>query len=161
MSKPTNYARDLKCPSCAQDSDFQVDSIAVIRVTKTTATIKTFYDGSDGWIDFGASPASADSYVRCASCDYEGTLWEFTADARAADAPKEELASSPNCRACSFCSMEPDDDRLICGHPDAGPAGLYMDPAPAKHCGPNRSKFKQHPMRNANGDLTLRNLLKD
>ncbi len=61
-----------------------------------------------------------------------------------------------NCRACRFCYMEPDDD-FVCGHKDAGQFGIYTKHAAAKggHCGPERPKFEQHPLRHPNGDLKL------
>lgn len=53
--------------------------------------------------------------------------------------------------------MEPSDLNYTCGHPDAGTFGVYTHRATAKdgHCGPERSKFKQHPLRNANGTLKM------
>lgn len=60
-----------------------------------------------------------------------------------------------NCRACAHCYMEPDDLNFICGHPDAGSFGTYTHRATAQdgHCGPDHSKFAQHPLRTAEGDL--------
>lgn len=61
------------------------------------------------------------------------------------------------CLACAHCGTEPDDPRFICGHKDAGEFGVYLrllsNPLPAKHCGDDRAKFEQHPMRNENGSL--------
>ena len=59
-----------------------------------------------------------------------------------------------NCRACSYCYMEPDND-FICGHPDAGVFGQILRVAAATdgHCGPSRPKFEQHPKRTPEGDL--------
>lgn len=61
----------------------------------------------------------------------------------------------PNCQACSHCFMEPDDMNFVCGHPDAGSAGIYLRHAvaPDGHCGPDRTKFEQHPLRNPDGTL--------
>jgi hypothetical protein len=47
---------------------------------------------------------------------------------------------------------------IVCGHEDSGIFGIYLHSAKApyregEHCGPNRSKFEQHPMRQENGDL--------
>lgn len=60
-----------------------------------------------------------------------------------------------NCFACKFSGMEPDDERLICGHPDSGDFGKYLkglsDPAPLDHC--KGEKFEQHPQRNRDGSL--------
>jgi len=62
--------------------------------------------------------------------------------------------AAPNCRACRYCFMEPDDD-FCCGHPDAGSVGQYVRVAASKdgHCGPQRPKFDQHPLRNPDGTL--------
>lgn len=58
----------------------------------------------------------------------------------------------PNCRACKFSYMEPDDD-LTCGHPGAGSMGRYVKHrAEFKHC-VKFDKFEQHPHRKPNGDL--------
>jgi hypothetical protein len=48
--------------------------------------------------------------------------------------------------------MEPDDD-FCCGHPDAGEVGTYVKRAAVEggHCGPERPKFEQHPLRTADG----------
>jgi hypothetical protein len=60
----------------------------------------------------------------------------------------------PNCLACRYSYMEPDDD-LTCGHPDAGPMGQYTSVAAAQdgHCGADHPKFEQHPLRNPDGTL--------
>ena len=58
-----------------------------------------------------------------------------------------------NCKSCKFSYMEPCDMNLICGHSDSGQMGLYVLRGPAKHCGPERIKWEQHPMRTENGDL--------
>ena len=57
-----------------------------------------------------------------------------------------------NCYACSYSYMEPDSP-LICGHKDSGTFGLHVPRRPADHCGPDRTKFEQHPKRNPNGSL--------
>lgn len=59
------------------------------------------------------------------------------------------------CDACAHCYMEPDDMNFVCGHPDAGTFGLYTRVAagPGGHCGPERPKFKQHPLRKSDGSL--------
>lgn len=64
------------------------------------------------------------------------------------------MTHTKNCRACAHSYMEPDSD-LVCGHPDAGFAGIYARHASAEagHCGPERPKFQQHPLRKPNGDL--------
>jgi len=51
--------------------------------------------------------------------------------------------------------MEPDDMNFICGHKDAGTFGIYIHHAIKDdgHCGAHRSKFAQHPLRNADGTL--------
>jgi hypothetical protein len=55
--------------------------------------------------------------------------------------------------------MEPGEARLICGHIDSGKFGKYLNglskPEPMAHCGPERTKFEQHPMRNPNGSLKV------
>ena len=58
------------------------------------------------------------------------------------------------CLACKFCFMEPDDD-FTCGHPDAGPMVKYVRVAASSggHCGPERPKFEQHPLRTPEGGL--------
>ena len=63
--------------------------------------------------------------------------------------------SAKDCRACAHCFMEPDDMNFVCGHPDAGIVGTYVNRAAGVggHCGPELPKFKQHPLRNANGTL--------
>lgn len=66
-----------------------------------------------------------------------------------------------NCWACKHSGIEPDDQRLICGHPDGGPFGKWAETIGTSmgasdvggHCGPERSKFEQHPHRNPNGTL--------
>lgn len=59
------------------------------------------------------------------------------------------------CYACKYSGMEPDDQRLICGHPDSGEFGKYLqglnNPQPLEHC--QGKKFEQHPLRNENGSL--------
>lgn len=59
-----------------------------------------------------------------------------------------------NCRACKHSLMEPDDD-LACGHPDAGSVGTYayIAAGPSGHCGAERPKFEQHPLRHPDGEL--------
>lgn len=72
------------------------------------------------------------------------------------------------CTACASCYMEPDDMNFICGHKDAGPYGIYTHQAVASeaekvkaqsehpgygHCGPDRPKFVQHPLRKLDGSL--------
>jgi hypothetical protein len=59
------------------------------------------------------------------------------------------------CHACAYSFMEPSDMTLTCGHKDSGPFGVYTYKATEKdgHCGPNRSKFEQHPKRNSDGSL--------
>lgn len=66
----------------------------------------------------------------------------------------EPARPSRNCQACAHSYMEPDDD-LTCGHPDSGPMGLYTHHAAGSggHCGPDRTKFAQHPGRNPDGTL--------
>lgn len=74
--------------------------------------------------------------------------------------------SERKCLACASCFMEPDDMNFTCGHKDAGPYGIYIHHATAPeserkegaapgfgHCGPARSKFKQHPDRHPNGNI--------
>lgn len=60
-----------------------------------------------------------------------------------------------NCHACAHSYMGPDDDKLVCGHTDAGVMGKYAEVAtlPEGHCGPERPKFEQHPLRNPDGSL--------
>lgn len=60
-----------------------------------------------------------------------------------------------NCHACAYSFMEPSDMNLTCGHPAAGSFGVYTYRAAAEggHCGPDRLKFKQHPLRNEDGTL--------
>lgn len=62
-----------------------------------------------------------------------------------------------NCYACKHSYMEPDDGRLVCGHKDAGSLGVYADRAvrEGEHCGPERPKFGQHPLRNPDGSLKM------
>ena len=65
--------------------------------------------------------------------------------------------SDKNCHACAFSYMEPDSP-LICGHEDSGLFGLSLAGmcAPSKeggHCGPELTKFEQHPRRNPDGTL--------
>lgn len=66
----------------------------------------------------------------------------------------EASPATENCYACAYSYMEPDSD-LVCGHNDAGMLGTYARHAAAEggHCGPRRPKFKQHPLRNADGSL--------
>ena len=59
------------------------------------------------------------------------------------------------CKACSYCYL--DDWDFICGHPDAK-AGVFGDYTYKAimdngHCGPDRPKFEQHPLRNEDGTL--------
>lgn len=68
---------------------------------------------------------------------------------------ESKLVASFECAACSYSYMEPDDTHLVCGHPDSGPLGLYVHRATERrgHCGPERSKFEQHPLRLPDGRL--------
>jgi hypothetical protein len=68
--------------------------------------------------------------------------------------PVRYLEPPKNCRACSYCYMDPDSD-FICGHPDGGTFGKLARVAAASdgHCGPLRPKFEQHPRRRLNGNL--------
>lgn len=64
--------------------------------------------------------------------------------------------SFTNCFACKYSGMEPDDPRLICGHPDSGDFGKYLkgplaNPTPMEHC--KGEKFEQHPLRNRDGSF--------
>jgi len=58
-----------------------------------------------------------------------------------------------NCKACKYCFMEPSDMNLTCGHPDSGPFGKYVHRGPIAHCGLDRTKFEQHPLRTEDGRL--------
>lgn len=73
---------------------------------------------------------------------------------------------SRNCQACSFCYYEPDADYPICGHPDSGTMGLFVGnghgpDSPGGHCGPERTKFEQHPLRTPEGGLICRGSQKE
>lgn len=60
------------------------------------------------------------------------------------------------CHACAYSGMEPDGPpELICGHDDAGGFGIFtrLAAGPGGHCGPDRPKFEQHPLRNSDGSL--------
>jgi len=59
------------------------------------------------------------------------------------------------CRACAYSFMEPDGP-FCCGHRDAGPFGLSLHRGPPQHCGPDRAKFTQHPLRTPAGDIKPR-----
>lgn len=73
--------------------------------------------------------------------------------------------ANKNCHACRYSFMEPDDTELVCGHKGAGVAGVYTRIAAdglardgtvhlaLAHCGPERLKFEQHPLRNEDGSL--------
>jgi hypothetical protein len=65
-------------------------------------------------------------------------------------------AQPKKCEACRFSFMEPDDMNLTCGHKDSGTFGLYVHRAVEQHCGPDLSKFEQHPLRGADGSLGRR-----
>ena len=85
---------------------------------------------------------------------YDGTCYD-ACEGSPAIRPKPSpvpVAPAENCRACRYSYMEPDDD-LTCGHPDSGAFGLYCHRAPPEHCGPERTKFEQHPLRNPDGTL--------
>lgn len=74
--------------------------------------------------------------------------------------------TTKNCQACSFCYYEPDADYPICGHPDSGTMGLFVGngrgpDSPGGHCGPERTKFKQHPLRTPEGNLICRGSQKE
>lgn len=58
------------------------------------------------------------------------------------------------CRACKHCGQEPRNQEFVCRHPDAGVVGVYIPiaTAPSGHCGPERPKFEQHPLRTPEGD---------
>lgn len=70
-----------------------------------------------------------------------------------------------NCHACAHSYQGPMDDELVCGHADAGSFGTYARLASdgrlrngstdlkQAHCGPSRTKFEQHPLRNPDGTL--------
>lgn len=64
----------------------------------------------------------------------------------------------PNCHACSYAGMGPNDPYLVCGHPDAGVMGTFIKKEPLDHC-PDFSKFEQHPGRNPDGTLSSINNL--
>jgi hypothetical protein len=63
-------------------------------------------------------------------------------------------AVKKNCAACAYSGMAPDDDFLVCAHPDAGEMGAYVREIHKglPHC-PDFAKFKQHPKRNPDGSL--------
>lgn len=67
------------------------------------------------------------------------------------------MSDKKNCYACAYSGMEPDDARLICGHPSEGSFGVYLkgfrDPEPTENCTSNFINFKQHPLRNADGSM--------
>lgn len=74
--------------------------------------------------------------------------------------------TTKNCQACSFCYYEPDADYPICGHPDSGTMGLFVGnghgpDSPGGHCGPDRTKFEQHPLRTPEGNLICRGSQKE
>ena len=60
-----------------------------------------------------------------------------------------------NCYACAHSYMGPGDSELVCGHEDAGIFGRFARRASEErgHCGPDRPKFEQHPLRNPDGSL--------
>jgi len=66
-----------------------------------------------------------------------------------------EKTTGKKCQACAHCFMEPSDMNFTCGHNDAGTFGVYVHRATAAdgHCGPELSKFEQHPLRNPDGTL--------
>ena len=72
------------------------------------------------------------------------------------------------CTACAHSYMGPGDEELVCGHVDAGAMGIYArraredaDYVPLSHlgvkspavghCGPEATKFEQHPDRTESG----------
>lgn len=59
------------------------------------------------------------------------------------------------CSACAYSFMEPDGP-LCCGHKDSGPFGLSLRRGPPQHCGPDRARFEQHPLRSPSGELKPR-----
>lgn len=65
------------------------------------------------------------------------------------------MKAEKNCPACAFSFMGPGDDELVCGHKDTGPVGEYarFSVLTDAHCGPDRAKFQQHPLRNPDGSL--------
>lgn len=70
------------------------------------------------------------------------------------------------CNACSHCGYEPDEPYPICKHPDSGVFGLYVGngrgpDSPGGHCGPERTKFQQHPLRTPEGNLICRGSQKE
>lgn len=80
------------------------------------------------------------------------SAWERGNKQGKIDAAVARVRGAKNCKACAHSYMEPDAD-LTCGHPDSGPMGLYCHRKPPDHCGPTRTKFSQHPLRNPDGTL--------
>ena len=66
----------------------------------------------------------------------------------------EDMTTEKNCAACKYSFMELGNE-LVCGHPDAGMMGKFVRVAIAAdgHCGPERPKFEQHPLRKPDGSL--------
>lgn len=58
-----------------------------------------------------------------------------------------ENASEKSCADCKYCFMESSDMNFACGHPESGSLGIYINHGIPEHCGPDRSKFEQHPLR--------------
>ena len=73
-AESANHAKGLKCPECASDEAFEVDTVAVIRVSRSgDATLKTWYDGAFGW-----DPSIyGDNEITCLSCNHSGTVSQF------------------------------------------------------------------------------------
>lgn len=61
-----------------------------------------------------------------------------------------------NCRACAYSGLDGPDGPFVCGHPDSGTYGTVIGGyqlTPVEHCGPDHSKFEQHPKRHPDGSL--------
>jgi len=67
----------------------------------------------------------------------------------------EQQLKDPPCTACQHSYMGPANKELVCGHKGAGLLGTYARLASGSdgHCGPEKLRFAQHPLRNTNGSL--------
>lgn len=63
------------------------------------------------------------------------------------------MRKEPNCYACKYSYMEPDEPYLICGHADEGTFGTYIHNTETSLATCNFTKFEQHPLRKRNGEL--------
>ena len=101
----------------------------------------------------GCRPAPALSHDRALGPEIRDDAGAGLHSTSARQARNKYGGSRPRARLDHGEPIRTDRIGLVCGHPDSGPFGKFLNYGPIEHCGSDRTKFKQHPLRNTDGSL--------